>query len=101
MRTPEDIQLTPFDVTDIFADVDLGFMRRAIQAGGKIFAARLQGGLGLAQIPTQPDTMFLDELSGRIRVIACLDEPPIVLSGAHDARVSRQAQVPRAAAASG
>jgi glutamyl-tRNA(Gln) amidotransferase subunit E len=57
-------------------------MRRAIQGGGKIFAARLDGGLGLAQMPTQPDTMFLDELSGRIRVIACLDEPPIVLSGA-------------------
>ena len=57
-------------------------MQRAIQAGGKIFAARLKGGLGLAQFPTQPDTTFLDELSGRIRVIACLDEPPIVLSGA-------------------
>ena len=82
MRAPEDIRVTTFDVTDIFADVDLGFMRRAIQGGGKIFAARLEGGLGLAQFPTQPDTMFLDELSGRIRVIACLDEPPIVLSGA-------------------
>lgn len=81
MRAPEDIRLTTFDVTDIFADADLGFMRRAIQGGGKIFAARLEGGLGLAQFPTQPDTMFLDELCGRIRVIACLDEPPIVLSG--------------------
>jgi glutamyl-tRNA(Gln) amidotransferase subunit E len=82
MREPEDIMLATFDVTDIFTDVDLGFMRRAIQGGGKILAARLEGGLGLAQFPTQPDTMFLDELSGRIRVIACLDEPPIVLSGA-------------------
>jgi glutamyl-tRNA(Gln) amidotransferase subunit E len=81
MRTAEDIRIAPFDVTDIFADADLGFMRRAIQSGGKIFAAKLEGGLGLAQFPTQPDTMFLDELSGRIRVIACLDEPPIVLSG--------------------
>ncbi len=82
MRVPEDILLATFDVTDVFADADLGFMRRAMQGGGKIFAARLHGGLGLAQMPTQPDTMFLDELSGRIRVIACLDEPPIVLSGA-------------------
>jgi glutamyl-tRNA(Gln) amidotransferase subunit E len=81
MQTAEDIRIAPFDVTDIFADADLGFMRRAIQGGGKIFAAKLEGGLGLAQFPTQPDTMFLDELSGRIRVIACLDEPPIVLSG--------------------
>ena len=82
IHAPEDILLTTFDVTDIFAEADLGFMRRAIQSGGKIFAARLEGGLGLAQFPTQPDTMFLDELSGRIRVIACLDEPPIVISGA-------------------
>jgi glutamyl-tRNA(Gln) amidotransferase subunit E len=82
MRSADDIVLTAFDVTSVFADVDLGFMRRAIQTGGKIFAAKLKGGLGLAQFPTQPDTMFLDELSGRIRVIACLDEPPIVLSGA-------------------
>ena len=44
----------------------------------KDFCGALDGGLGLAQFPTQPDTTFLDELSGRIRVIACLDEPPIV-----------------------
>ncbi len=81
MHAPNDILIAAFDVTDIFAEADLGFMRRAIQGGGKIFAARLEGGLGLAQFPTQPGTMFLDELSGRIRVIACLDEPPIVLSG--------------------
>jgi glutamyl-tRNA(Gln) amidotransferase subunit E len=82
MRAAEDIRVTPFDVTDIFSDADLGFMRRAIQGGGRIFAARLEGGLGLAQFPTQPDTTFLDELSGRIRVIACLDQPPIVFCGA-------------------
>ena len=75
--------MTTFDVTDIFTDVDLGFMQRAIQGGGKIFAVQdRRRSLGLAQHPTQPDTIFLDELSGRIRVIACLDEPPIVLSGA-------------------
>jgi glutamyl-tRNA(Gln) amidotransferase subunit E len=82
MRSADDIRLAAFDVTKVFAEVDLGFTRRAIQAGGKVFAARLAGGLGLAQFPTQPDTMFLDELSGRIRVIACLDEPPVVISGA-------------------
>jgi glutamyl-tRNA(Gln) amidotransferase subunit E len=82
MRVPEDILVSAFDVTDLFREVDLGFMRRATASGGRIFAARLEGGLGLAQFPTQPDTTFLDELSGRIRVIACLDEAPIILSGA-------------------
>lgn len=69
------------DVTDVFHGVDLGFMQRAIRGGGRIFAVRLEGGLGLAQWPTQPETTFLDELAGRVRVIACLDEAPIVLSG--------------------
>jgi len=82
MRTPEDIRVSAFDATDLFHDIDLGFMRRAIHGGGRIMAVKLEGGLGLAQFPTQPDTTFLDELSGRIRVIACLDEAPIVLSGA-------------------
>jgi glutamyl-tRNA(Gln) amidotransferase subunit E len=82
MRGPEDIRVSAFDATDLFHDIDLGFMRRAIHSGGRIMAVKLEGGLGLAQFPTQPDTTFLDELSGRIRVIACLDEAPIVLSGA-------------------
>ena len=81
MTAPQDIRTTPVDVTDVFQGVDLGFMQRAIRGGGRIFAVKLDGGLGLAQFPTQPGTTFLDELSGRIRVIACLDEAPVVLCG--------------------
>lgn len=76
------IRVHPVDVSSVFADVDLGFMRRALAAGGRVYAIRVEGVAGLAQHRTQPDTTFLDELAGRIRVIACLDEPPIVLSGA-------------------
>ncbi len=83
MREPSDIRTSAFDVTEVFQGVDLGFMQRAIRGGGRIYAVKLEGGLGLAQFPTQPDTTFLDELSGRIRVIACLDEAPVVLSGQH------------------
>jgi glutamyl-tRNA(Gln) amidotransferase subunit E len=82
LTTRDSIRIHPFDVSDICADVDLGFLRRALKAGGKVFAVKVEGVAGLAQHPTQPDTFFLDELSGRIRVIACLDEVPIVLSGA-------------------
>ncbi len=78
----ESIRVEPVDVSSIFAGVDLGFLRRALEAGGRVYAIRVDGVAGLAQHRTQPDTTFLDELSGRIRVIACLDEPPIVLSGA-------------------
>jgi len=82
LTSRESIRVQPFDVSDICADVDLGFLQRALKVGGKVFAVRVEGVAGLAQHPTQPDTTFLDELSGRIRVIACLDEAPIVLSGA-------------------
>ncbi len=82
LTAPGDIRVDPFDVSDIWTGVDVGFIRRALQAGGRVFAVRVQGVAGLAQHPTQPDTTFLDELAGRIRVIACLDDPPIVFSGA-------------------
>ncbi|MBU4272078.1 MAG: Glu-tRNA(Gln) amidotransferase subunit GatE [Planctomycetes bacterium] len=82
LRTPDSVRMTAHDVSDVCATADLGFMQRALQAGGKVYAVNIAGVEGLAQHPTQPDTIFLDELRGRVRVIACLDEAPIVLSGA-------------------
>jgi glutamyl-tRNA(Gln) amidotransferase subunit E len=81
LKTPDSIRVEACDVSDIWSAVDLGFIRRALQSGGKVFAVRVSGVAGLAQHPMQPDTTFLDELAGRIRVIACLDEVPIVFSG--------------------
>ncbi len=82
LDSPDAIRVHAVDVSEVFADSDLDCLRRALQGGGRVFAVRVEGAAGLAQHPTQPDTVFLDELSGRIRVIACLDEPPIVLSAA-------------------
>ena len=82
LTAADTIRVDAFDVSDLWAGVDVGFIRRALQAGGKVFAVNVRGVAGLAQHPTQPDTTFLDELAGRIRVIACLDEAPIVFSGA-------------------
>jgi glutamyl-tRNA(Gln) amidotransferase subunit E len=81
LARPEDVRMTTRDVSDIFADADLGFVRRALEAGGRVHGVKIDGVHGLALHPTQPDTVFLDELAGRIRVIACLDEPPIVVAG--------------------
>jgi glutamyl-tRNA(Gln) amidotransferase subunit E len=82
LKTPDNIKMSSFDVSHLFTEVDLGFMQRTLKAGGKVYAVKIEGVAGLAQHPTQPDTNFLDELRGRVRVIACLDEPPIVLSSA-------------------
>jgi glutamyl-tRNA(Gln) amidotransferase subunit E len=81
LKTPGDVRIWAMDVTDIFQDVGLEYTKRAIERGHSVFAVRVDGVGGLTEHPTQPDTTFLDELSGRIRVIACLDEPPVVLSG--------------------
>jgi len=42
-------------------------------------AVRLKGLAGTLSRPTQPHRVFADELRGRIRVIAALDQPPILL----------------------
>jgi len=82
LKTPDDVRMTAHDVSDICAAADLGFMQRALQSGGKVFAVNVEGVDNIAQHPTQPDATFLDELRGRVRVIACLDEAPIVISSA-------------------
>jgi glutamyl-tRNA(Gln) amidotransferase subunit E len=42
-------------------------------------AVRLKGLAGTLAWPTQPGRVFADELRGRVRVIAALDQPPILL----------------------
>ncbi len=82
-RSPDDVQVRAADVTDIFRAVDLTYMQRALATDGeRIFAIKVAGVAEFAEHPTQPDLTFLDELSGRIRVIACLYELPIILNGA-------------------
>ncbi|HEY3357212.1 MAG TPA: Glu-tRNA(Gln) amidotransferase subunit GatE [Polyangia bacterium] len=81
LAAPADVRMQSADVTDLFADTELDFIRRAVTGGGKVYAVRIEGVADLAGHPTQPNTVFLDELTGRIRVIACLDEPPILIGG--------------------
>ena len=70
------------DVSDIFSDVETDFVQQARRSGWRIMAVNIEGTRGLAEHSTQPSTTFVDELSGRVRVIACLDRPPIVMSSA-------------------
>ncbi|MCL2824168.1 MAG: Glu-tRNA(Gln) amidotransferase subunit GatE [Polyangiaceae bacterium] len=93
LRTPGDIRMRAIDVSDILSNVGLDFLQRTFKVGGKAFAVKIEGVARLSEHPTQPDTTFLDELSGRIRVIACLDELPIVLSSASLPEFSNRAWV--------
>jgi glutamyl-tRNA(Gln) amidotransferase subunit E len=93
---PTSLGVESADVTDLFAGSELGFLRRErwerfaeteglrpnFELGAGPFtvrAARLKGLAGTLSHPTQPDYTFAHELAGRVRVIACLDQRPILL----------------------
>ncbi len=84
------------DVTDLFATSELSFLRREkwerwIKEQGRrpgfelgsgpfcVRAVRLRGLAGTLSWPTQPEQTFAAELAGRVRVIAGLDQRPIML----------------------
>ncbi len=84
------------DVTDIFNGSELSFLRRekwekwvreegrrpGFELGAGPFcvrAVRLKGLGGTLTWPTQPDHVFASELAGRVRVIAGLDQRPVLL----------------------
>jgi glutamyl-tRNA(Gln) amidotransferase subunit E len=51
----------------------------ALKSGMVVFGARLVGFRGLLRWPTQTDTFFSQEISDRVRVIACLTTLPNIL----------------------
>ena len=93
--TPEDIRLEHRDVTDVVSDSGVKVLTRAhwgraladegrrpgFECGLGEFcvrAVKLEGLAGTLAWPTQPDKTFADELRGRVRVIAGLDQQPIL-----------------------
>jgi len=94
--TPASIQSQHTDVTELFAASPLTHLRREVFAAYKqesghrvgfemldgpfcVRAVRLPGLAGTLSWPTQPDLNFAHELVGRVQVIACLDQQPILL----------------------
>jgi glutamyl-tRNA(Gln) amidotransferase subunit E len=94
--TPGSIAVESADVTSLFANSQASFMRKdgwerfvqdekrrpGFELGNGPFvvrAVRLKGLAGTLGWPTQPDCIFAHELAGRIRVIAGLDQRPILL----------------------
>ncbi len=72
----ENLQTLELDVTDQFKNSYSPVIKSAIEKGHRIRAIKLGGLGGLLNHETQPHKMFSSELSGRVRVIACLDEVP-------------------------
>lgn len=74
----DNFQWVEKDVTHLLKDTTLPQFRKAMKKGHRIRAIKLCGLAGILNHPTQPDINFDRELAGRVRVIACLDEQPII-----------------------
>jgi len=96
VRRPEDLSTEHAEVTYLFETSQLPFLRREgwlafceqegrrsdFELGEGPFCVRAIKLKGLAETlnwPTQPDHTFAHELAGRVRVIAGLDQQPILL----------------------
>ena len=71
------------DVTSILKNSNFKRFKENVKNKGKIYAIVLRFFAGILDETTQPGKTFADEISGRVRVIACLDEMPNILHDSH------------------
>jgi glutamyl-tRNA(Gln) amidotransferase subunit E len=63
-------------------------IKNAKEKGEKIYAVNLQGFLGILSHFTQPGKCFYDELSERLKVIACIEKPNMASSEDIDMQIA-------------
>ncbi|MFC1521111.1 Glu-tRNA(Gln) amidotransferase subunit GatE [Elusimicrobiota bacterium] len=68
------------DVTDRLKVTRFTPIRNAIDEGMKVYGVRLDNYEGMLRFPLLPGRTFLHEISDRVRVIACIDSQPNVIS---------------------
>lgn len=67
------------DITELIKGTDSLHLKRTIEAGGKIVAMNYRKCKGVFNLEVQPGHTFAEEVSGRVRVIACIDSKPNIL----------------------
>jgi glutamyl-tRNA(Gln) amidotransferase subunit E len=78
--TPESFEHTVTDVRDVLREPSFAPMRDAVFTYDQLRAVRLCGFGGLLGRQTQPGVRFAREFSDRVRVIACLDKLPNIVT---------------------
>jgi len=73
----ETLERRTADVTRLMSHVDHPVLKKHPES--RVVAVRLKGFGGLLDKQTQEHSVFADEFSGRVRVIACLDDMPNLL----------------------
>jgi len=74
--TPENLRTFEANLTETLKDTCSPDLKEALERGHTIRGIRIEGIAGILNTPTQPNRMFSSELSGRVRVVACLDGIP-------------------------
>jgi len=69
-----------FDTSHIFDNTKSPIIKRSLEKGHQIKAIRLKGMRSAMNSSVGANRNLIDEISGRIRVIACIDEEPIIIS---------------------
>ena len=77
--TVNDPSAPSFDVTAELSGTSYAPAASALNGGGQARAVLLRGYAGILSVPTQPGRTFADEISDRVRVIACLDALPNIV----------------------
>ena len=74
----EDLITLDKDLTSALKSTKLEVLRNALKQGHSIRGIKLSGIKEILNFQTQPGLNFTTELMGRVRVIACLDQLPIL-----------------------
>ncbi|MGB8359061.1 MAG: Glu-tRNA(Gln) amidotransferase subunit GatE, partial [Bacteroidales bacterium] len=68
------------EITETDSHLHFAPVRAALDRGEKIFALNLPGCQGILSHFTQPGLIFADEISDRLKVIACIEKPNMIHS---------------------
>jgi len=68
------------DVTSIFKKSKSKIFKEVVNKKEKVYGIILRLFAGILDLPTQPGKTFLNEISGRVKVIACIDKLPNITS---------------------
>jgi len=78
--TEQNLAWDKADFSDILAGTAAPLLREAIDRGDVVRGIVLRGFAGILDEETQPGVRFAREFSGRVRVIACLDRLPNIMT---------------------
>jgi len=81
--TEKTFQSEQKDITSLLKHVRSKRLKEVLKNKGKIHGIVLRGFAGIFDLPTQIGKIFSDEIAGRVRVIACLDIMPNIVTNAH------------------